>query len=107
MQAEEHETTMKTEKKDAWVAFKDVFSNFLLNYKDSDYIRIVLNTLDKLKELGCSMNVKIHYFSHKWILCGKFKISRQRIGAISTSKNREGKHKKNRIRTWSSITIAY
>lgn len=62
MQAEEFVTTMKTEKKDAWVAFKDVFSNFLLNYKDSEYIRIVMNTLDKLKELGCSMNVKIHLF---------------------------------------------
>lgn len=56
MKDKEFETSMTTREKEACVAFKDVVSKFLGNYKDPDYKPIVMNMLQI-----CSMSVKIHF----------------------------------------------
>jgi hypothetical protein len=44
---------MMTEvEREAWIAFRSVVIKFLENNKDSDYITIVANMLEKLKVLG-------------------------------------------------------
>jgi hypothetical protein len=42
-------------------ALKDVISNFLGNYRHQNYKNIVNHMLDKFKELGCNMSMKVHF----------------------------------------------
>jgi hypothetical protein len=47
--------------REAWIAFKSVFTKFLGNNKDLDYFTTVANMLDKFKVLECLMSLKIHF----------------------------------------------
>jgi hypothetical protein len=40
---------------------KDVISKFLGNYRDQNYKNIISHMLDKFKELGCNMSLKVHF----------------------------------------------
>jgi hypothetical protein len=40
---------------------KDVISKFLGNYRDQNYKNIVNHKLDKFKESGCNINLKVHF----------------------------------------------
>ena len=55
------ETTMNHTQAEAWNAFKDVVINFLGNNKSPNYENIVRNMVNKYKELGCLMNLKLHF----------------------------------------------
>jgi hypothetical protein len=52
--------TMTGVEREAWIAFKSVFTNFMGNNKDPDYLTIVANTLEKYKILGCLMSLKFY-----------------------------------------------
>jgi hypothetical protein len=52
--------TMTEVEREAWIAFKSVFTNFLGNNKGPDYLTIVANTREKYKIFGCLMSLKIH-----------------------------------------------
>jgi hypothetical protein len=63
------ETTLSNVEREAWIALEDVISKFLGNYRDQNYKNIVNHMLDKFKELGCNMSLKVsfldshlHYF---------------------------------------------
>jgi len=45
----------------AWLSFKDVCHNFLGNNKSPKYQQIVAKMVEDLKNLGCLMNLKIHF----------------------------------------------
>jgi hypothetical protein len=49
--------------RDAWIAFKSVFTKFLGNNKDPDYVTIVARMLEKFIVLGCLMSLKIHFLN--------------------------------------------
>ena len=50
---------------EAWKAFVLVVKNFLGNSKARNYAELVNNMLTAFRNLGCNMNVKMHYlFSH-------------------------------------------
>ena len=49
---------MNETKENAWSAFNEVVHKFLGNVKDPRYKEIVGNVLDKLKVLGCNINLK-------------------------------------------------
>jgi len=53
------ESQMTLTEKETWVSFKNAITKFLGNTKDSDYINIVGNMLEKFNKLGCLMNLKI------------------------------------------------
>jgi hypothetical protein len=55
------ETTMSNVEREAWIALKDIISKFLGNYRDQNYKNIVNHMLDKFKELGCNMSLKVHF----------------------------------------------
>jgi hypothetical protein len=55
------ETTMSNVEREAWIALKDVISNFLGNYRDQSYKIIVNHMLDKFKELGRNMSLKVYF----------------------------------------------
>lgn len=61
MQDEQFENTMTKREKEAWTAFKDVINKFLGNFKDPQYENIVNTMLDKFKQLGCNMSIKVHF----------------------------------------------
>jgi hypothetical protein len=52
------ETTMKTVKREAWNAFKEVIAKFLGNYK-----QIVEKLLEKFIALGCAMRLKLYFLN--------------------------------------------
>ena len=47
--------------KAAWQSFKNVSQNFLGNAKSEDYENIVNELLENDKNVGCSMNRKLHF----------------------------------------------
>ena len=49
-----------TEKK-AWISFKAVAQNFLGNQKSDQYQILVNELLENYQELGCLMNLKLHF----------------------------------------------
>ena len=50
---------------EVWKAFVMVVKNFLGNNKSSNYEELITNMLYAFKNLGCNMNIKMHYlFSH-------------------------------------------
>jgi hypothetical protein len=55
------ETTMSNFEREAWIALKDVKSKFLENYGDQNYKNTVNHMLDKFKELGCNVSLKVHF----------------------------------------------
>ena len=54
---------MTLTEKEALVSFKNVITKFLGNTKDSDYINIVGNMIEKFNKLDCFMNPKIHFLN--------------------------------------------
>jgi hypothetical protein len=55
--------TMTEVKREPWIAFKSVVTNFLEKNEDPDYIPIVANMLEIFKVLGCLMSLKINFFN--------------------------------------------
>jgi hypothetical protein len=47
--------------KEAWLAFKDVVSNFLGNFRSPTYIIKVETLLSAFQKMGCNMSLKIHF----------------------------------------------
>jgi len=47
--------------KAAWFSFKDVAQNFLGNKKSPQYEKIIAKMVEDFKNLGCLMNLKIHF----------------------------------------------
>ena len=61
MKDPQFETKMNVKEKVAWLSFKEVVSKFLGNNKDPNFKAIVEDMLQNLKELGCSMSLKLHF----------------------------------------------
>lgn len=61
LQDEEFERRMSTKERAAWQSFREVQEKFLGNNKDPDYKNIVNRMLSNFKEMGCLMNLKIHF----------------------------------------------
>lgn len=57
----EFEKSMNKLELEAWKAFVLVVKNFLGNTKASNYEEVINNMLTAFKNLGCNMNVKMHY----------------------------------------------
>lgn len=56
---------MTQPEKEAWLSFKAVTDGFLGNHRHPDYKALVEDMLDKFKNLGCNMSLKVHFlFSH-------------------------------------------
>jgi hypothetical protein len=49
--------------REAWIAFKNVVTEFLGKNKDPDYVTVVATMLGKFKALGCLMSLKIHFLN--------------------------------------------
>ena len=50
---------------EAWKAFDLAVKNFLGNNEARNYAKLINNMLTAFRNLGCNMNVKMHYlFSH-------------------------------------------
>lgn len=45
----------------AWTSFVLVVENFLGNYRDANYKRLVENMLECFKNLGCNTSIKVHF----------------------------------------------
>ena len=61
----EYEHSMNEVELEASKAFVLVIINFLGNNKARNYAELVINTLTAFRNLGCNMNIKMHYlFSH-------------------------------------------
>ena len=54
-------TTMTVVEARAWKAFSKVVHNFLGNKRADNYIELVEELLLSLQDLGCQMNIKLHY----------------------------------------------
>ncbi|XP_032690547.1 uncharacterized protein LOC116853528 [Odontomachus brunneus] len=54
-------TKMNDIKRSAWSSFKKVAQKFLGNHKSGDYVQIVSDMIHNFKELGCLMNLKLHF----------------------------------------------
>ncbi|KYN06056.1 hypothetical protein ALC62_02999 [Cyphomyrmex costatus] len=52
---------MNESEKTAWLCFKDVIEHFLGNQKSPNYKEIVANLVESFKNLGCLMNLKLHF----------------------------------------------
>jgi hypothetical protein len=61
MKDQQFENTMKSVERKAWVSFKNVVDNFLGNHKAPNYAEIVETLLVDYQQLGCNMNLKIHF----------------------------------------------
>jgi hypothetical protein len=55
--------TMTEVEKEAWIAFESFVTKFLENKKDTHYVTIVANTLQKFRVLRCLMSLKIHFLN--------------------------------------------
>ena len=53
--------TMHQDEKEAWMAFRQVMNNFLVNTKSPNYKELVKNFLCAFQKLGCNMSVKVHF----------------------------------------------
>jgi hypothetical protein len=58
---EKFQTTMSNVEREAWIFLKDVISKFLKNYTDKNYKNVVNHMLNKFRDLGCNMSLKVHY----------------------------------------------
>lgn len=54
-------SNMNQVEKAAWLSFKDVTQNFLGNKKSPRYEEIVAKMVEEFRNLGCLMNLKIHF----------------------------------------------
>jgi hypothetical protein len=70
------ETTMSNVEIEAWIALKDIISKFLGNYRDQNYKNFVNHMLDKFKELGCNMSLKVHFSKFPFGLTSRTSWSR-------------------------------
>lgn len=61
MKDDQFTTTMNNVEKEAWLSFKSVTEKFLGNNRDKDYKRIVETMLSNYNNLGCLMNLKMHF----------------------------------------------
>jgi hypothetical protein len=66
--------TMTEVEREAWIAFKSVVPKFLGNNKDSDYVTIVANMLEKFKVLGHLMSLKFFFLICTWIFFPKILV---------------------------------
>ena len=57
----EFENSMNKVELEAWKAFVLVVKNFLGNNKASNCVELVANMLIAFRNLGCNMNIKMHY----------------------------------------------
>lgn len=58
---QEFEHLMIKKEKVAWLNFKEVCTKFLGNTKDPDYKNIVKKMVTSFKNMGCLMNLKLHF----------------------------------------------
>ena len=58
---ENFNNTLNNVELSAWVAFKNVVSQFLGNYKAQNYAELVDDLLTSYKNLGCNMSLKMHF----------------------------------------------
>ena len=54
-------SSMSAEEGRTWKAFKDLFKIFLGNNKSANYKSIVEKLMSAMKDLGCNINIKVHY----------------------------------------------
>jgi hypothetical protein len=54
-------TTMVIVERKAEIALKDVISKFWANYRDQNYRNVLNHMLDKFKELGCNVSLKVNF----------------------------------------------
>ena len=52
---------MNSKEKNAWTSFKKVTRKFLGNKKDPKYKSIVKKMVENFKNMGCLMNLKLHF----------------------------------------------
>jgi len=57
----EFEKRMTKKEKAAWQSFREVTKKFLGNTKDPNYVSIVDKMVKNFKNMGCLMNLKIHF----------------------------------------------
>lgn len=58
---DDFEKKMTSKEKVAWQSFREVTKKFLGNNKDPDYVNIVTKMVRSFGELGCLMNLKLHF----------------------------------------------
>lgn len=61
MNDNDFDKSMTETERNAWASFVQVIKNFLGNNKAPNYVQLVENMLDKFRDLGCNMSIKIHY----------------------------------------------
>jgi len=74
---DEFERRMNDKEKAAWRSFREVTKKFLGNNKDLDYKNIVAEMVNNFKEVGCLMNLKLHF------LDSHFDFFPENLGAFS------------------------
>lgn len=57
----EFQKRMTKVEKTAWQSFRDVTKKFLGNTKDPNYVSIVKKMVNNFKNMGCLMNLKLHF----------------------------------------------
>lgn len=57
--------TMYNKEKADWLSFKDVATKFWGNTKDQDYRSIVKNMIKNNQNLGCLMNLRLHFLDSR------------------------------------------
>ena len=68
---------LKPKEKKAWIAFKNVVTDFLGNKKAKNYEKIIAELLTSYKNLGCNMSLKIHF------LHSHLEFFPENLGAVS------------------------
>lgn len=61
LEDEEFENKMTRKEKAAWQSFREVTHKFLGNTRDPDYKEIVRRLVNNFKNIGCLMNLKLHF----------------------------------------------
>ena len=61
LQCKELEDKMTIREAEAWKAFRAVVQNFLGNKRNDDYKLLVNNLMDKYKNIGCRMSLKLNF----------------------------------------------
>ena len=59
----EFDRVMEEKEREAWIPFKEVISQFLGNTKNPAYWDVVSNMLQKFRDLGCNMSLKVHFLN--------------------------------------------
>ena len=67
LKSEKLEKTITNVDKEAWCVFRDVVFEFLGNYKDTNYKKLVEKLIVNFKKLGCRITLKVNFLhSHNF-----------------------------------------